>query len=110
MSALVILGIAIVAEVIGTLAISLSKGFAVRPGLGLGVMIPSYSLSFVCLTLLMRRELMSMSVVYAIWVCLGVALTTVLMWMLGHQPLSPLQITLIVIIVAAAAGLCYLEQ
>lgn len=100
-----ILSVAIVAEVVGALSIGLSKGFTVRPTLALGVMIPSYTVSFVCLTLLMRWELMNLSVAYAIWVGLGVALTAVLSAVLGHEPLSPVKIAFLILIVIGAAGL-----
>lgn len=105
MLGLMILAVAIAAEIAGTLAMGLSRGFVVRPLLALSITVPGYGIAIAGMTLLMRWRLMNLSVAYAIWVGLGVALVAVLSSALGHEPMSPLKIFFLVLIVVGAVGL-----
>ncbi|WP_420404090.1 DMT family transporter [Nisaea sp.] len=67
------LGLAIVAEVIGTLALKATNGFTVLvPSI---VVLCSYSAAFVLLSFCLRE--MPVGIVYGIWAGLGVVLVTV---------------------------------
>ncbi|HEY4524067.1 MAG TPA: SMR family transporter [Candidatus Paceibacterota bacterium] len=100
----ILLSIAIIAEVAGTLAIGLSQGFTKKPIVALFVVFPGYATSLICLILIMRWELMNLSVAYALWVALGVALVAVVSSLMG-EPMPPLKIFFIIILVIGAVGL-----
>ncbi|WP_101047493.1 SMR family transporter [Macromonas nakdongensis] len=72
MNAYLALGLAIVAEVIGTSALKASEGFT-RVGPSLVVLV-AYGIAFYCLGLVLRT--VPMGIAYAIWSGLGIVLIT----------------------------------
>ena len=100
----ILLSIAIAAEVAGTLAIGISQGFTKKPVAALLVVFPGYATSLICLILIMRWELMNLSVAYALWVALGVALVAIVSSFMG-EPMPPLKILFIIVLVIGAVGL-----
>jgi len=78
------LGIAIVAEVIGTSALKASEGFT-RPGPSIVVAI-GYSVAFYFLSLSLRT--IPVGVAYAVWSGLGIVLITCVAWVLFGQKLD----------------------
>lgn len=85
---------AIVTEVTGSLCL---KGALSYPALFIVVVI-GYVASFVFLSLVLRRG-MPLGVAYGIWGAIGVALTAVLSAALFHEPLTPVMIAGIVLII-----------
>lgn len=104
----ILLTVAIITEVAGTLAIGLSQGFVKRPITALLVTIPGYSVSIICLTFIMRWQLMSVSVSYALWVALGIGLTVIASAFMG-EPMTPLKIFFIIVLTAGAIGLNFAD-
>jgi small multidrug resistance pump len=85
------LAIAIVAEVIGTSALKAAEGFT-RP-LPTLVVIVGYGIAFYCLSLALK--VIPVGIAYAIWSGVGVALITLIGWVVFKQRLD----------VAALAGI-----
>ncbi len=80
-----LLGGAILSEVIGTLALRASEGFSkLGPSVLMGV---GYVVSFLLLAQILERG-MTVGVAYAIWAGLGVALVAVLGRLLFDDPLT----------------------
>lgn len=79
-----LLGIAIVSEVIATSALKAAEGFT-RPLPSLVVVI-GYGIAFYCLSLVLRT--LPVGVVYAIWSGAGVALIALAGWLLYGQALD----------------------
>jgi small multidrug resistance pump len=90
------LGIAIVAGVTGTSALSVSAGFS-RPGPAL-VVVLGYFVCFLALTRALSA--IPISIVYAIWSGVGIALITLIGWRLFGQALEAGEIAGIVLILA----------
>ncbi len=78
------LGLAIVAEVIGTSALKASDGFT-RPGPALVVLV-GYGIAFSCLGLVLRS--VPMGLAYAIWSGLGIVLITAVGWVVYRQTID----------------------
>lgn len=78
------LGLAIVAEVIGTSALKASDGFT-RPGPALVVLV-GYGIAFYCLGLVLRS--VPMGLAYAIWSGLGIVLITAVGWVVYRQTID----------------------
>jgi small multidrug resistance pump len=78
------LAIAIVAEVIGTSALKASEGFT-RPWPSV-VVVAGYGVAFYFLSLALRT--IPVGVTYAIWSGVGVALITLIGWLLFKQKLD----------------------
>lgn len=78
------LTIAIVAEVMGTSALKAAEGFT-RPLPSLVVVI-GYGLAFFFLSLALRS--IPVGIAYAIWAGVGVALISVVGWLVFQQPLD----------------------
>lgn len=76
-----ILGLAIVAEVIGTSALKASEGFT-RPWPSV-VVVLGYAVAFYCLSLVL--ESIPVGVAYAIWSGLGIVLITCVAYVLYGQ-------------------------
>jgi len=95
-AAYVSLAIAIVAGVTGTSALSASAGFS-RPGPAL-VVVLAYLVCFLALTRALRA--IPISIVYAIWSGVGIALITLIGWRLFGQALDAGEIAGIVLILA----------
>lgn len=80
----VYLAVAIVAEIIATSALKMSDGFRqLVPSI---VVVIGYGVSFYCLSLTIRE--IPLGVVYAIWSGIGIALISVIGWVLFGQKLD----------------------
>lgn len=81
MNAWMMLGLAIVAEVIGTSALKASEGFTrMWPSL---LVVLGYAVAFYCLSLVLKS--IPVGVAYAIWSGLGIVLITVAAFLLYGQ-------------------------
>lgn len=78
------LAVAIVSEVIATSALKASQGFS-RP-LPLLVVLAGYGLAFYCLSLTLRS--IPLGVAYAVWSGVGIALITLVGWVVYKQALD----------------------
>lgn len=105
----VILGIAIAGEVIGTLRIGTSEGFSKDTVRSVLIVAASYGVSLFCLSFMMRQKMMELSVLYAVWVALGVAAIAVLSALVLHEAMPPLKIAFLALIVIGTVGLTMLE-
>lgn len=84
MNVWVLLGLAIVAEVVGTTALKMSDGFSkLWPSL---VVVVGYALAFYLLSLTLKH--IPVGVAYAIWSGVGVALITLIGWIVFSQNLD----------------------
>jgi len=81
LNAWLILGVAIVAEVIGTTALKASGGFS-RLGPSL-VVVVGYGVAFYCLSLVLRS--VPVGVAYAVWSGLGIVLITLVAFLVYGQ-------------------------
>ncbi|WP_234264058.1 SMR family transporter [Hydrogenophaga sp. NFH-34] len=78
------LGIAIVAEVVGTSALKASEGFTrLWPSV---LVVAGYAVAFYCLSLVLRT--IPVGVAYAIWSGLGIVLITVVAFVLYGQKID----------------------
>jgi len=84
MNAWLILGLAIVAEVVGTSALKASDGFT-RLGPS-AVVVLAYAVAFYCLALVLRT--LPVGVTYAVWSGLGIVLITLVAWLLYGQTID----------------------
>lgn len=101
MNSWVILGIAIVLEVIGTTMMKLSEGFTKwLPSVGIFV---CYGLAFAALTLTLKK--LDVSVVYAIWSGAGVVLISFVGALFFKEPMNALKMFYIGLIVMGVIGL-----
>ena len=79
-----VLALAIVAEVIATSALKASDGFSrLWPTV---VVVVGYGLSFYCLSIVLRT--VPVGIVYAIWSGVGIALITLVGWLVFGQSLD----------------------
>lgn len=93
------LGIAIVAEVVGTTALKASNGFSnPLPSL---LVVGGYGIAFYFLSLTLRA--IPVGVAYAIWSGLGVVLVTVVSWIAFGQKLDAAALVGMSLIVAGVA-------
>ncbi|SDB33395.1 small multidrug resistance pump [Pseudidiomarina indica] len=84
MSHWIYLGIAIIGEVIGTSALKFSEGFTkLVPSL---VVVLGYSIAFYFLALALKQ--IPVGIAYAVWAGLGIALVTLIAWVLYGQKLD----------------------
>ncbi|WP_135229879.1 DMT family transporter [Deinococcus fonticola] len=89
--------IAIVAEVIGTSALKLSKGFTVLgPSL---VVVAGYASAFYSLSLALGRG-MALGTAYAVWSGVGTALIAVIGWLIFNEGLNAKAVLGIALIIA----------
>ncbi|MEZ5665072.1 MAG: multidrug efflux SMR transporter [Burkholderiaceae bacterium] len=79
-----VLGLAIVAEVIGTSALKASDSFT-RPLPSL-LVVAGYAVSFYCLTIVLRS--IPVGVAYAVWSGLGIVLITLVAYVVYHQTID----------------------
>lgn len=84
MSAWLLLGLAIVAEVIGTSALKASEGFT-RMGPSV-VVVASYAIAFYCLSLVLKT--LPVDITYAVWSGLGIVLITLVAFVLYGQKID----------------------
>lgn len=97
-----LLAVAILAEVAGTICLQLSHGFSrLVPSI---VVIVGYLISFVALSLVLKRGL-PVAVAYAIWSALGVALIATVGVLWFDQRLTLLQILGLVLVVGGVVAL-----
>lgn len=90
------LGIAIVTEVVGTVALKPSHGFTrLWPSV---MVVVGYGLSFYFMSLALRT--LSVGLIYAIWAGTGVALISVIAWVVLGEKLDLPAIAGIVLIIA----------
>lgn len=95
----VLLGAAIATEVAGTLALRASDGFSrLVPSV---IVVVGYIASFVLLALVLKT--MPVGIVYAIWSAVGVALVAILGKILFGDPVPPLAMLGIVLIIGGVA-------
>ncbi|MDM7942079.1 MAG: SMR family transporter [Hydrogenophaga sp.] len=81
MNAWMMLGLAIVAEVIGTTALKASEGFTrLVPSL---IVVVGYGVAFYCLSVVLKS--VPVGVAYAVWSGLGIVLITAVAWLLYGQ-------------------------
>lgn len=81
MNAWLILGLAIVAEVIGTTALKASESFTrLWPSV---VVVLGYGLAFYCLSVVLKS--MPVGIAYAVWSGLGIVLITAAAWLVYGQ-------------------------
>jgi small multidrug resistance pump len=96
-----ILAAAIAAEVTGTLSLRASEGFSkLVPSI---IVVVGYLLSFVLLAQVLKY--LPVGVVYAVWAATGIALVSVLGWIIFRDAIPPLGILGIVIILAGVVML-----
>lgn len=92
---------AISLEVAGTTSMKLSEGFArLGPSVAMFVF---YGLAFACLTLALRS--FDVSVAYAVWSGIGVALISLVGILYFGEPLTALKVGSLLLIVAGVVGL-----
>jgi small multidrug resistance pump len=81
LNAWMILGLAIVAEVIGTTALKASESFTrLVPSL---IVVVGYGVAFYCLSLVLKS--VPVGIAYAVWSGLGIVLITAVAWLLYGQ-------------------------
>jgi multidrug transporter EmrE-like cation transporter len=81
LNAWMMLGLAIVAEVIGTTALKASESFTrLVPSL---IVVVGYGVAFYCLSLVLKS--VPVGIAYAIWSGLGIVLITAVAWLLYGQ-------------------------
>lgn len=91
-----ILGIAIVAETIATSALKSSEGFSrFWPS---AIVVAGYGIAFYCLSLTLR--VIPMGVTYAVWSGIGIALITLVGWLVYGQKLDAAALIGIALIIA----------
>jgi small multidrug resistance pump len=96
-----LLSLAIVAEVLGTIALRSSDGFTrLLPSAGV---VAGYALSFVLLSLVLRH--LSVGYVYAVWSAAGTALIAVIGVLAFGETASLLKFASLAVIVAGVVGL-----
>lgn len=84
MNAWLLLGLAVVAEVIGTSALKASEGFT-RLGPS-AVVVVGYAVAFYCLSLVLKT--LPVGITYAVWSGLGIVLITVVAFVLYGQKID----------------------
>jgi small multidrug resistance pump len=97
-----LLAVAILAEVTGTISLQLSNGFS-RLGPSL-VVVVGYVISFLLLSIVLKRGL-PVAVAYAVWSALGVALIAGVGVVWLDQRLSALQVLGLALVVAGVVAL-----
>lgn len=81
MNAWMMLGLAIVAEVIGTTALKASESFTrLVPSL---IVVVGYGVAFYCLSVVLKS--VPVGIAYAVWSGLGIVLITAVAWLLYGQ-------------------------
>jgi multidrug transporter EmrE-like cation transporter len=93
--ALLLLALAIAAEIFATSSLKASEGFTrLRPSVQVAI---GYGVAFYCLSLALRS--IPIGVAYAIWSGVGTAVVAVIGWALFEERLSPAQVGGIALIV-----------
>jgi len=101
MNAWLTLGIAIVAEVVGTCALKASEGFSrLWPSV---IVVVGYAVAFYCLSLVLKT--IPVGIAYAVWSGLGIVLITLAAWALYGQTIDLAGMTGMGLIVAGVVML-----
>ena len=101
-----LLGLAIVTEVIGTLALKISNGFTVwLPSI---IVVLGYGFSFWFLSLSLK--VLQVGVAYAIWAGIGTALIAIAGVIIFKEPLNILKVVSITLIVLGVVGLNWAQN
>ena len=101
-----LLGLAIVAEVIGTLALKISNGFTVW--LPTVIVVLGYGFSFWFLALSLKA--LQVGVAYAIWAGIGTALIAIAGVIIFKEPLNILKVVSIILIILGVVGLNWAQN
>ncbi|AGB50303.1 cation/cationic drug transporter [Methanomethylovorans hollandica DSM 15978] len=95
------LAAAILFEICGTTCMKLSEGFTrMLPSILIFVF---YGISFVSFTIALKK--IDVSVAYAIWAGLGVAMISIIGYVGFHEPMSLVKIISIVLVIVGVVGL-----
>ncbi len=95
------LAAAILFEICGTTCMKLSEGFTrILPSILIFVF---YGISFVSFTIALKK--IDVSVAYAIWAGLGVAMISIIGYVGFHEPMSLVKIISIVLVIVGVVGL-----
>ncbi len=96
------LGLAILFEIVGTISLKLSHGFAhLVPSL---VIFPAYAASFVFLALAVKA--IPISIAYAVWSAVGIAVISVVGMVWLDEPMTAAKVLFIAITIVGIVGLC----
>ena len=98
----ILLALAVCAEVCGTQAIKYSNGFT-KP-LPILVVIIGFAIAFVSMAQVVKR--MDVGLAYALWAGCGIALVTIVAWVLFDQRPSWMSLAGVGVIIAGAAMVC----
>ncbi len=101
MPAFLLLSVAILSEVVGTLALRASDGFS-RPGPA-ALVVAGYGLSFWLMALALKQ--IPVGLTYAIWSGVGTALVAVGGVVAFGESMNPMKIASLMVIVLGVAGL-----
>ena len=101
-----LLGLAIVAEVIGTLALKISNGFtAWLPSI---IVVLGYGFSFWLLSISLK--VLQVGVAYAIWAGIGTALIAIAGVIIFKEPLNIVKVASIILIILGVVGLNWAQN
>ena len=98
----ILLALAVCAEVCGTQAIKYSNGFT-KP-LPILVVIVGFAVAFISMAQVVKR--MDVGLAYALWAGCGIALVTIVAWVLFDQRPSWMSLAGVGVIIAGAAMVC----
>lgn len=98
----ILLAVAVGAEVCGTQALKYSDGFT-KP-LPILVVIAGFAVAFVCMAQVVKR--MDVGLAYALWAGCGIAVVTIVAWILFGQRPSTVSLLGLGAIIAGAAAIC----
>ena len=98
----ILLAIAVCAEVAGTQALKYSDGFT-KP-LPIAIVIAGFAVAFVCMAQVVKR--MDVGLAYALWAGCGIALVTVVAWIVFGQRPAVVSLAGVGVIIAGAAMVC----
>jgi small multidrug resistance pump len=101
MSPWLLLFIAVGFEIAGTSALKYSDGFT-KP-VPVAIMVIGYGIALYLMSLVARS--LDVSIIYAVWSGAGIALITVIGYLALNEPLSPLKIASIALIILGIVGL-----
>jgi len=97
------LAIAIIGEVIATSFLKLTSGEK-TVWWAYPAVIAGYALAFTMLSLALGKGI-PLGIAYAVWAGVGVVAVAIISWLVFHEPLSPLQIAGIVLVVGGVTML-----
>jgi multidrug transporter EmrE-like cation transporter len=101
MSPWLLLAVAVMSEVAGTIALRSSDGFT-RP-LPVGIVIVGYGFAFYLLSLITRH--LPLSTIYAVWSGAGISLIALIGFVVLQESMSPLKVISLILIGNALTSL-----